>query len=1168
KKCLKIASKNGKGKVGVVLPADLSHQPESGKRYFLVRWKAKTTGGAEVALAVNGNRTRSQSMQSDRWIEADAPIEPTFKVTDLALVMTATQPGDAIWVDSVSAQSLSQKGYQKCFVNDEWPIVPDEEAAARARSSSSEAQGNVLVNGDFELGPHAGRQVFRISRGGNDLNSEQHYQGRYGASGRGFETIYYHFEPERLYTMSVYAKGQKEGAKLTVRVVSGCNKAVGRITYPENPNRAEARVTFPVTTDWQRYHFSFMTAPDPDREFLKPMRPASQDAEKIRLMYLIATDDMRGFAMNPKSAFKVMMETRRAFDLSVDETDPQESIPVWIDCVQLEQGPLTGYGTATVNTAGIDLERSETNDYVYYDDETIECTGKICTEDATPRELALKYEITDFFWRPVRKIERTVATGGSTTIEDKFSFASPGRGLHCITVTVNDPQSTRGAREVKSLQQAFCAFSREPRGRPFDEEAHYGIHSPARRVHMEGWESIWANEYERMRKVGVKWIRYMGGAGDTLSWAYVEPEKGKWQWDDATLDHPAQKEFRILGSLYTVPSWLGGGWHIMDVQGHWEEWEEYVFQVVSHYKGRIKCWEVWNEPHPSIDIYSKLLETAARAAKRADPECKVAAFGGLTHPNSPVYLDSHTDPVCDGYKPYVKGVLDRVGVANIDMISVHGYYVVRPEENWWPMSERLTFFRDEMAKRGKVLPIWDSETAGACDLFYTDRLAGADNFWNREIGASGGHIGLLSWVMDPRTGANWMAQTLAVYLAHGCEKTFYHFNSCGPGNMDGNAGVLYEYDHSPKAHCAAWGAAALMLDRAKSVTEIDYGKDVRCYVYDQEDTPVAAYWRLIGDPESAAETLSAACSEGELELFDIMSNPLYGVKREGGRISIPLTSDLAYIRGKGVSMDRFVEILKSGKRSGREQKLKDWSFLFGKSTGEEAAKETRTSQKENPIRPSKRAKIRIDGKMEDWQGVEPFEVKTVSQVVIGQPVAGLPAGVQKAWNGEGDLSYRLYTAWDEDNFYWAVLVKDDVVVENPYRGKPQCYEGDCVEVFLDVRERSKQVIPEYDDLVGQILVTPATAEHPSASVGPASRRNIVSGMKAASSVTDAGYFVEGAIPVRDLLPGGLGQGQVIGFDVAVDDTDSAANRKTQMNWAGTRDAHRDASVFGRLQLVD
>jgi len=1158
KKVLKLVSKNGKGLLHVVIPANLAEGAGSGPHYFLVKWRAKTAGDAQIYLDIDNGRERSRPMQSPRWITANVPLGENSPFTQLRLVFAAGKAGDTACIERVSVTALDRKEYRQCFVNNNWRIVSDREIAARP--SPGKPAVNILANSSFELGPYSGMQISRVFRykgqAYKGVTAEQSYHGKCAATVYRFQTIYYPFEPDKLYTISLYAKAPKEGCKLRVAVRSGCMDYLGN-KYAE-ADADEAAITFPVTTQWQRYHFSFVTAPDPDPDPLKPARPRP-GVEEMRLT-VMTREGMTYQKMAPKSAFKVMM-------------DEEKDGKVWVDAIQLEQGPLTPYSAPGANTCGVVLERSDTSDFCYYDDREIKAAGKVFTEDTTPRTLQLTYRITDFFGREVQKIDRKVATQGNKNIDDELTFLPPGRGLQIITLMVNDPQGKLKGTAITSMQQAFCAVSPLPRTRPFDEKARYGIHTPPNRGSDPAYQDVWPNEYERMRKLGVKWIRYMGGNNDALSWAFVEPKKGEWRWDDATLSHPSQNDFCVLGALYTAPSWLGGGWQIDGVEGHWDEWEEYVFRTVNRYKDKIKYWEIWNEPAWYVDTYSEMLKRASSAVRRADPEAKIVGFGGFSHVGTPKFVNSHPDPryARGGYKGYFEGVLDKIGIGSLDIVSVHGYFPTRPEENWWPLSDRLEYLRGEMKKRGRMLPIWDSEASFVVGSFYTDRMDGADCVWNRfsDSGADP-NIALLQHQMSPRYGANALAQKLAVDAAHGCEKFFYHFNLCaGGGMMDGNAGVLYEYDDSPKAHFAAWAAVALMLDRSSFVTEIKHGKDMRCYVYERNGVPTAAFWRLTGEPQEARSgTLTLACQKEKIAFFDIMSNPLQDVSFGPEGIAIPLTSDLAYIQGKGMSTKEFVAVLKGARRTGPVQKLIDWSS-FTKPEAEAKKPEASVNRKEKTIvdcRPA--GNIRIDGKPDDWQGIKPFEIKNLDQVVAGRPDPSMPTALQGGWRSEADLSGKLRVAWDQDNVYWAVLVKDDIVVENKFRGKPQAYLGDCVEIFFDGREPAKQNIAAYDDLVGQMLVVPASRESPQATITRLAKPNILSEMQAASTLTENGYFVEGRIPVRKLLPHGLSQGIILGFDLAIDDTDSSANRKTQMIWTGTANACADATVFGRLRLVD
>ena len=53
--------------------------------------------------------------------------------------------------------------------------------------------------------------------------------------------------------------------------------------------------------------------------------------------------------------------------------------------------------------------------------------------------------------------------------------------------------------------------------------------------------------------------------------------------------------------------------------------------VVEHFKGRVHCYEVWNEPNISVNAghperYVKLLKTTSPIIRKADPNARIAAF--------------------------------------------------------------------------------------------------------------------------------------------------------------------------------------------------------------------------------------------------------------------------------------------------------------------------------------------------------------------------------------------------------------------------------------------------------------------------------------------------------------------------------------------------------------
>ncbi|MBI4313413.1 MAG: hypothetical protein HY594_01210, partial [Candidatus Omnitrophica bacterium] len=81
--------------------------------------------------------------------------------------------------------------------------------------------------------------------------------------------------------------------------------------------------------------------------------------------------------------------------------------------------------------------------------------------------------------------------------------------------------------------------------------------------------------------------------------------------------------------------------------------------------------------------------------------------------------------------------------------------------------------------------------------------------------------------------------------------------------------------------------------------------------------------------------------------------------------------------------------------------------------------------------------LMMDGNLEEWRKLTPAAFDKKTNVVYG-------AG---AWKGPQDLSYKMWSQWDEDAIYLAFELADDAVVQE--RAKGDMWEGDHVELWLD-----------------------------------------------------------------------------------------------------------------------
>ncbi len=141
-------------------------------------------------------------------------------------------------------------------------------------------------------------------------------------------------------------------------------------------------------------------------------------------------------------------------------------------------------------------------------------------------------------------------------------------------------------------------------------------------------------------------------------WGEVEPAEGKWTWDqyDKQMSYLEGQHLTFGGILVGSPKWntkdKPGTLPVNNLAG----WSNYVSEVVKHAKGRIKYWEVWNEPpngtgrDQTAADYAKIVVAAYDAAKTADPECKVGLAAKSVAIN---YLDQAITAGAKGHFDYV-----------------------------------------------------------------------------------------------------------------------------------------------------------------------------------------------------------------------------------------------------------------------------------------------------------------------------------------------------------------------------------------------------------------------------------------------------------------------------------------------------------------------------------
>jgi hypothetical protein len=184
----------------------------------------------------------------------------------------------------------------------------------------------------------------------------------------------------------------------------------------------------------------------------------------------------------------------------------------------------------------------------------------------------------------------------------------------------------------------FCSLVTIDRGIAADNSSQpapplvpFGIGSDAHQNHDAGTNARWIPQ---MASIGLTVMRTPNS-----SWGAVEPAEGQWKWDtlDAQIDYLASQHFMFGGILIGDPKWNTGDQGLPS--NSIPAWSTYVTELVKHVDGKIKYWEVWNEPPNGVGKnktpadYAKVVAAAYDAAKAVDPNCLVGLCAKSVHVN-------------------------------------------------------------------------------------------------------------------------------------------------------------------------------------------------------------------------------------------------------------------------------------------------------------------------------------------------------------------------------------------------------------------------------------------------------------------------------------------------------------------------------------------------------
>jgi len=290
-------------------------------------------------------------------------------------------------------------------------------------------------------------------------------------------------------------------------------------------------------------------------------------------------------------------------------------------------------------------------------------------------------------------------------------------------------------RQVRGMTQlAANVLHPQPRTAPDVPMTHTGLNPFGINVFLEQEVEEWKREksLQMIADAGFHWIRQgfpwedieIHSRGDFVDRRNDPAGIDAWAKYDHIVGLAGRYDLEIIACLSNPPAWTRA---LTDTIGahappdDLADWGDYVAAVVSRYRGRVRYYQLWNEPNiypewgeQPVDPegYTRLLCEGYRRAKQANPEAVI--IGGALAPT--VSLNPGPGPGT-GLNDFVflQRMYDAGAADCFDILSVNDYILWSgpTDHRMQPLNinfARPVYIRDIMVANGDAAkPVWISE---------------------------------------------------------------------------------------------------------------------------------------------------------------------------------------------------------------------------------------------------------------------------------------------------------------------------------------------------------------------------------------------------------------------------------------------------------------------------
>lgn len=434
--------------------------------------------------------------------------------------------------------------------------------------------------------------------------------------------------------------------------------------------------------------------------------------------------------------------------------------------------------------------------------------------DGSSVPLKLSYSIYDFWGKQIDSGVKKI----TASQKGRFNINTENTGSFHIIFTLKDDTGKTLSKNITR----YCVMSDQSKTKC----SMFGMNFHMERPNVEQVDKT----LKLLSFAGVSSVRAW------WDWGIAEYYKGKFNWE--TFDSQvrlAQKHnielLCIIGRVYG-PKWTGSK-KAFAPPDNMHDWNNYVEKVVSRYKGKVKYWEIWNEPDIAFKIkhnpliYVELLKRAYKTIKSIDPDAKVVG-------------------ICGSFMKFIEPVVRAGALKYMDIFSYHCYsYKYNP---------------------GTALPDWLNRVKRLMGRYAENRQI---PLWNTEVGVGDDRGGYITSEEDRRRICGIMARNYLIAKATGTQRLFWFsvdFHST-------YAHSIIDYRLIPSPVMVAYNNLVKLLGNARYLGEISCPEKENFYALKfkrADGIYVIAAW-YNGFPPERVMKLSADFPG--IKIFDIVGTP-------------------------------------------------------------------------------------------------------------------------------------------------------------------------------------------------------------------------------------------------------------------------------------------------------